>query len=88
MSSVAEDKESVLNFQKQCEGDVKSLRNLTLDVINSIKGLKDLINFVVFNIWLTGVNFMYKMLTQVGQKILEISLSNLGVGRPPTFFAT
>ena len=40
MSSVAEEKESLENFQKQCEGDVKSLRNLTLDVINSIKGLR------------------------------------------------
>jgi hypothetical protein len=39
MSSVAEEKETLLNFQKQCEGDVKSLRNLTLDVINSIKGM-------------------------------------------------
>jgi hypothetical protein len=40
-SLIAEDKESLNTFQKQCEGDIRSLRNLTLDVMNSVKGIDE-----------------------------------------------
>jgi hypothetical protein len=37
-STVEDEKESLLMLQKQCEGDIKSLRNLTLDFMNSVNG--------------------------------------------------
>ena len=67
MSSVAEDKESLQNYQKQCEGDVKSLRNLTLDVINSIKGK---IYTNIFSI-LTLSNLFLKVAPLQGQIVIH-----------------
>ena len=38
MTMVTEDKEMTQNFQRQCEGDIKSLRNLTFDFMASARG--------------------------------------------------
>ena len=46
MTMVNEDKEIAQNFQRQCEGDIKSLRNLTLDFMASAKGLLSKLSFL------------------------------------------
>lgn len=47
-ASLIEDKDEFLAFKKRCEGDLASLKNLTLNVLQSFKGGKYILQIAFF----------------------------------------